>query len=145
MRHYNFTLSRPGLKPGHHVPLRLRIVDTLTVLGGVPMLIAAIGVSMVSLTWADKLGLGVIWKNPFAFYGYVTIVIFVAIGTLYFRYIVLLRAFFRCLGMLTRQEAIDYPLEAFKRRRLSPWPESWQKPDDCSGVAETGHLTNHST
>ena len=32
MRHYSFTLSRPGLKPDHHVPLRLRIVDTLTLL-----------------------------------------------------------------------------------------------------------------
>ena len=69
-RHHSFTLSRSGLKPGYYVPARLRIVDTLTVLSGVPLVIAVIAFAMTSLRWADQVGLGVIWRNPIAFYVY---------------------------------------------------------------------------
>jgi len=48
MRRHSFTLSRPGLKPDRHVPLRLRMVDILTVLSTLPFMIAVVGVSMMA-------------------------------------------------------------------------------------------------
>ena len=129
MRHYSFTLSRPGLKPGHYVPLRLRIVDTLTGLSGVPMVIVMFGVVFLSLGLADKIGLGAIWRSLFAFYAYVIVVTFVVGWTLWFASTFWLRVIFRSLGMLTRDEAVHYPLEVSKKD-IAPWPESWQKPED---------------
>ena len=126
MQHYSFALSRPGLKPEHYIPLRLRVVDTVTVLSGIPMLIAAISIGILSLGWAQQLGLDIIWKNQWAFVGYLLFVLFVSAWFAYFCCVGLLRLFFRCLGMMTREESQYYPLEASKKR-FAPWPECWQK------------------
>jgi hypothetical protein len=126
MRHYSFALSRPGLKAGCYVPLRLRVVDTVTMLSGVPMLIAAIGISMWSLGWAQQLGLGIIWRKHWALYGYMLLILFASAWILYFWCIGLLRLIFRCLGMMTEEESQYYPLEASKKR-FDPWPGCWQR------------------
>ncbi len=126
MQHYGFTLSRPGLQPGFYVPLRLRVVDTVTVLSGIPMLIAAISIWMLSFAWAEPLGLGIIWRNQWAFLGYAALVLFLSSWILYFWYTGMLRLLFRCLGMMTRGESQYYPLGGSKAE-LDPWPECWQK------------------
>jgi hypothetical protein len=127
-RHHSFTLSRSGLKPGCYVPARLRIVDTLTVLSGVPMVIAVIALAMTSLRWADRIGLGVIWRNPIAFCAYFGAVLLATGWTVSLTAIATLRFVFRITGMMTKAEAQFYPLRADKKR-VDPWPEAWQKPD----------------
>ena len=106
--HHSFTLPRPGLKAGYYVPLRLCIVDTLSVLSAVPLVVALVALLVNSLSWADRLGLGVIWRNPFAFYAY-------AIGTALivgwggsYTAVALLRFVFRVAGMMTREEARSF-------------------------------------
>lgn len=127
-RHQSFTLSRSGLKADHYVPTRLRIVDTLTALSGVPMVIAVLTLAMASLRLADRFGLGVIWRNQFAFYAYVIVVLFIAGWTVSLITIYLLRCVFRITGMMTEPEAQSYPLRADKKC-IDPWPESWQRPN----------------
>jgi hypothetical protein len=134
MQHHSFTLSRPGLRPGYYVPLRLRIVDTVTVLSGIPMLVAAIGISILSLALAEPLGLGIIWRNQWAFRGYAACALLLSSWILYLWFTGLLRLFFRFLGMMTREESQDYPLKVSKNR-FDPWPEYWQK-------AEKGRKNN---
>ena len=94
MRHYSLTLSRPGLKPGYYVPFRLRIVDTATVLSGIPTGLAAIGVGMFSPRWAQQLGLGIVGRNQWACFGCMILVLFVTAWILYFWSIGLLRLLF---------------------------------------------------
>lgn len=127
-RHHSFTLSRSGLKAGYYVPTRLRIVYTLTVLSGVPMVIAVIAFAMASLRFADQIGLGVIWRNPIAFYMYCGAVLLATGWTVSLTATAILRVFFRITGMMTRAEAQHYPLRADKNY-IDPWPEAWQKPD----------------
>jgi len=127
-RRHSFTLSRSGLKTGYYVPARLRIVDTLTVLSGVPMVIAVIAFAMASLRWAGQIGLGVIWRNPIAFYVYLGAVLLATGWTVSLTTIAVLRLVFRLTGMMTKTEARCYPLRAGKRG-VDPWPEAWQKPD----------------
>lgn len=133
-RHQSFTLSRAGLKTGYFVPLRLRIVDTLTVVSGVPMVIAVVAIVMASFRWIDQIGLGVIWKNQFAFYAYVVVVMLITSWTVSLTSIGVLRFTFRIIGMMTKTEAKSYPLRADKKC-FDPWPDAWQKPYYC-GDAE---------
>jgi hypothetical protein len=135
MQHYTFSLSRPGLKPGCYIPLRLRVVDTVTILSSIPMVIMAIGIAILSLAWAEPLGLGVIWRNQWAFLGYAALVLFLSSWTLYFWCVGMLRCLFRFLGMMTREEATCYPLEASKKR-IDPWPECWQKSENGAGKVD---------
>lgn len=133
-RHQSFTLSRSGLKPGYYVPVRLRVVDTLTIFSGLPMVITIVALAMVSFRWADQLGLGVIWRNAFAFYAYVIAVLLIVSWAVYWTAVGVLRFAFRLAGMMTREEAKSFPLRADKKR-VDPWPESWQKP--CNPKART--------
>ena len=126
-QHHSFLLSRAGLKAGYYVPLRLRIVDTLTVLSGLPIYIAAIVFVMSSFRWIDQFGLGVIWRNPLAFLAYIIVVMFIAAWTVYLTSIAILRFMFRMIGMMTATEAKYYPLRADKKC-FDPWPDAWQKP-----------------
>lgn len=123
----SFTLARPELKAGFYVPVRLRVVDTLTIVSGVPAVVLMIAVCMVSLRWADRLGLGVIWRNEFAFYAYVMVVVLVAGWTAGSAAVAVLRVLFRLAGMMTRDESRSFPLRADKKR-VDPWPESWLRP-----------------
>jgi hypothetical protein len=127
-RHHSFTLSRSGLKTGYYVPARLRIVDTLTVLSGVPMVIVIIAFAMASLRWADQIGLGVIWRNRVAFYVYLGAVLLATGWTVSLTGIAVLRFVFRITGMMTKAEAQCYPLRA-DTKCVDLWPEAWQKPD----------------
>jgi hypothetical protein len=126
-RHQSFTLSRSGLKPGYYVPVRLRVVDTLTIFSGVPMVITIIALVMISFRWADRLGLGVIWRNPFAFCAYAIAVLFMAGRAVSWTAVGVLRITFCLTGMMPREESKSFPLRADKKR-VDPWPESWQKP-----------------
>lgn len=126
-QHKSFTLSRVGLKPGHYVPLRLRLVDTLYIASWVPMVIAIIGLAMGSFGWADQLGLGIIWRNHFAFCAYMIAVLFIVSRVVSWTGVAVLRFAFRLAGMMTEEEARSFPLRADKRC-VDPWPESWQKP-----------------
>ena len=127
-RHHSFSLSRSGLKPGYYVPVRLRIVDTLTVLSGIPTVVAILTIAMVSLWWADRLGLGVIWRSPIAFCVYLGVVLFVGGWSVWLTAIAVLRFVFRITGMMTEAEARHYPLRADKHH-VDPWPEAWQRPE----------------
>jgi len=133
-RHQSFTLSRPGLKSGHYVPMRLRVADTVAVFSGVPMVIAIIALAMISFRWADRFGLGVIWRNTFAFYAYVIIVLVIARWAVCFSAVGVLRFLFRLTGMMTEEEAKSFPLSA-RKGRVDPWPESWQRP--CAPLPST--------
>jgi hypothetical protein len=131
-QHYSFMFSRPGLKPGHRVPLRLRLVDTLTVLSSIPLVIA---ICIIPFSWVDRLGLDIVWKNQWAFYGYMVLVLLVSSWAIYLPYIGLLRLLFHCLGMVTQEESQHFHLKASKDR-IGPWPECWQgrKNDTTSGT-----------
>ena len=126
-RHQSFTLSRPGLKSGHYVPLRLRVVDTLAVFSGVPMVIAIVALGMISFRWVDRLGLGLIWQNEFAFCAYWIVVLTLARFAVCYTGIHMLKVSFRVSGMMTRLEAESFPLNAGKGG-TDAWPETWQKP-----------------
>jgi hypothetical protein len=132
-RHKSFTLSRDGLKPEHYVPLRLRVVDTLYIASGVPMVIAIVGLVMVSFRWADQLGLGMIWRNQTAFYAYVIGVFVIASWVVCWAAVGALRFVFLLTGMMTKEEARSFPLRAGKKC-VDPWPESWQRP--CTHSSE---------
>jgi hypothetical protein len=129
-QHHSFMLSRPGLEPGHHVPLRLRIVDTTTVLSSIPILIAVIAICVMSFSWAERLGLDIFWKNLWAAYSYMVVVLLLSSWTIYYLHVGLLRLLFRCLGMMTQEESQRYPLKMSKDH-VDPWPECWQKRDGC--------------
>lgn len=92
------------------------------------MVIVILAVAMASLRWADRIGLGVIWQSELAFYAYAVAVLLIASWTVYLAAVAVLRCAFRVTGMMTRDEAKCYPLRADKRR-VEPWPETWQKPD----------------
>lgn len=131
MRHMSFTLSRPGLKPGHYVPLRLRMVDTLTILSGVPAAVTIVVSALVALRWADQIGFAVIWRNRLAFYAYSIVVAGIAGWTVSLGMLGVLKFAFCLAGMMTREEAKWFPLQAGKGR-VDPWPESWQVPCESS-------------
>ena len=126
MRHYSFMLSRPGVKPGHYVPFRLRIVDTVTFFSGIQALLMAIIVSTFCTRLAQQAGLMNFGRNPWAYIGCFILVLYIATWIFYLRGIGILRVLFLCLGMMTREEAQYYPLEVSKKR-FDPWPECWQK------------------
>lgn len=125
-RHLSFTLSRSGLKPGHYVPARLRIADTLTVFTAVLNLVVVITLAVMSLQWSVQLGMGFIWKNPVAFVVYSVTVTVLAGWAVEFASVRVLRRLFRIFRMITDEEARSYPLISGKHR-FDPWPDSWQK------------------
>ena len=125
--YYRFTLSRPGLKAGYEVPVRLRFVDTATIFSGVPVVTGSIAFSMISLSRANQLGLGVIWQNVFALYVYSAIVLLSVTWITWLLLIAILRFVFQITGMLTKEESHFYPLRTDKRS-IDPWPDSWQYP-----------------
>lgn len=133
-RQYSFTLARSGLKPGYYVPVRLRIVDTVTILSGVPIFVAAIALAMASARWAGQIGLGVVWREPAVFFVCLCVMLLAAIWILWLTAVAALRLVFRITGMMTKAEARYYPLRADKRC-VDPWPEAWQKAE-VGGAAE---------
>jgi hypothetical protein len=126
MRHQSFTLSRPGLKPGYYVPVRLRVVDGVTLLSGIPMLIAIFAITFLSIDWVKALWPGIILGNPLVFFGYLVFIFLLSSWIVYYYFIGFLRILFLCLGMMTRAESQYFPLEASKRK-VDSWPECWQK------------------
>ena len=122
-RHKSFTLSRDGLKPGCYVPLRLRIVDTLSAASMIPISVAIMGIMMVSFRWADQV-------SQFGFIAFITyqfVVLIVGSLLAFWAGDHVLRIAFRFTGMMTKEEAHDFPLGA-GHRRIDPWPNSWQRP-----------------
>ena len=126
-RHQSFALSRPGLKPGHYVPLRLRIVDTLTIVSWLPMVISILAFAILALRVAGDFG--VIVKNPIAVCICLLAALFVAGWAIPLNAMRTLRFLFRVLGMMTAEEEESFPLDT-ENGDLAPWPDSWQKPYD---------------
>ena len=133
-RYYRLTLSRPGLKEGYNIPLRLRVVDTITILSGIPIIFATLGIGMVSLNWATPFGLGPIWENVFAFIAYIFVVISFLSWIMWWIMIALLRFVFVVSGLMTKAESQSYPLKCDKRS-VAPWPDSWQYSSEFKSIA----------
>ncbi len=125
--YYRFTLSRPGLKAGYEVPVRLRFVDTATIFCGIPIVIVSITITIDSISWANQLGLGTILQNTYVFFAYLIIAFFGAVWITWLSLIAILKLVFRITCMLTKEESKFYPLRTDKRS-IDPWPDSWQYP-----------------
>lgn len=132
MRHHSFTLSRPGLKPGYDVPRRLRVVDTVTTLSGIPLFALTVAAVFLSVRVADHVGLGAVGKNPWAFFGYVLAVFYVASWGFCLSLVRVFRLLFRYLALMTEEESRYYPLRASKGR-FDAWPDCWQEPIGAPG------------
>lgn len=126
MRHYSFSISRPGLKPGYTIPSRFRLVDALTLLSAFPQ-IAVMGLIIVEYLKAAWDGrLGPIFQNAYVYLACMLAVVCTTIWTVSRIFTVILRFLFRVLGLLSQEESRLYPLEISKHY-VAPWPESWQQ------------------
>ncbi|MEO1529763.1 MAG: hypothetical protein AAFX06_30465 [Planctomycetota bacterium] len=122
----SFTLARPGLKPEHYIPFRLRAADTFTAFAQAPMLIVAVG----SVGWAQQrlLDVGFDTNTMPSLGRWIGIALYIAVATvaLVKGVTLLLRFTFQFCGILTSEEARSYPLPV--TGVLAHWPETWQKP-----------------
>jgi len=103
------------------------------------MAIAMLALAMFSLSLADDIGLGVIWRNRVAFYAYVVASLMISGWAVSFAAVRALKLLFRIVGMMTKEEARSFPLRAVKRD-VDPWPESWQQP--CEPLSCRNSPTN---
>ena len=124
---YSFSLSRPGLKSGHRVKPRLRLVDTVTVAFSVIAAFGGIFLWFKCLQWDSRLGLGIIVPNHFTFFPFLIVLMGLCVYTSYFVTRYALEVVFRCAGLLLAEEARHFPLQ-FSKNSCQAWPESWQEP-----------------
>lgn len=126
----SFTLNRVGLKEAHYIPLRLRFVDSLSIVSGVPLLVLIFAAVFQSFQLANLAGLGNQLQNVVAFFAYLIAAIWFWAWILSKAWIAALRLLLQLTGLLKSEEARSFPLRADKHC-VDPWPDSWQKQIEC--------------
>ena len=122
----SFTLARPGLKPEHYVPFRLRAVDTFSTIAPAPMLIISFASISYVRSWIFALQLDFMSvPTILRWAGGVLYVLIVSI-LLWRLLMMLLRGVFRATDVLSDEESRFFPLAA--TWEPTPWPDCWQKP-----------------